>query len=162
MIGWRQVFAPAEEDGALSEPVYVQKHRIRSGEQTIMVTVPREPSDAGIDPYLLLINLERFDNVGRWWIEGWRERGRRLWGRNQPSGVNNLLRPSRSVNTLARLSDICLLRRYLGRLASAAAGDPSRGCRMLNGQRPPACSASSRIHYSNPAPSQVNSSVFGV
>jgi hypothetical protein len=27
------------------------------------VTVPREPSDAGIDPYHVLIDLERFDNV---------------------------------------------------------------------------------------------------
>jgi hypothetical protein len=27
------------------------------------VTVPKKPSDAGIDPYLLLIDLERFDNV---------------------------------------------------------------------------------------------------
>jgi hypothetical protein len=25
--------------------------------------VPKQPSDAGIDPYLLLIDLERFDNV---------------------------------------------------------------------------------------------------
>jgi hypothetical protein len=28
-----------------------------------VVTVPRKPSEAGIDPYLLLIDLERFDNV---------------------------------------------------------------------------------------------------
>jgi hypothetical protein len=27
------------------------------------VTVPKQPSDAGIDPSLLLIDLERFDNV---------------------------------------------------------------------------------------------------
>ena len=38
-------------------------HRVRTGEQTINVTVAREPSDSGIDPYHLLIDLERFDNV---------------------------------------------------------------------------------------------------
>jgi ABC-2 type transport system permease protein len=45
------VFGPA---GELSEPLHVQKHRIRSGEQTITVTVPRKPALAGIDPYHLL------------------------------------------------------------------------------------------------------------
>ena len=49
--------------GELNAPLHVQLHRIRSGEQTITVTVPREPSDAGVDPYLVLIDLERFDNV---------------------------------------------------------------------------------------------------
>jgi len=34
----------------------VQKHRIRSGEQTITVTVARQLAQAGIDPYHLLIN----------------------------------------------------------------------------------------------------------
>ena len=29
---------------------YMQKHRIRSGKQTITVTVPRKPARAGIDP----------------------------------------------------------------------------------------------------------------
>jgi hypothetical protein len=29
----------------------------------ITVTVPRKPADAGIDPYQLLIDLERFDDV---------------------------------------------------------------------------------------------------
>ncbi|HEX7176061.1 MAG TPA: hypothetical protein VF240_12440 [Pyrinomonadaceae bacterium] len=58
------VFAPTEKQGAdFGETLYLQMHRIRSGEQTITVTVPREPSDAGIDPYHLLIDLERFDNV---------------------------------------------------------------------------------------------------
>jgi hypothetical protein len=49
------VFAPAEEGGsAVSQPLYVQMHRIRSGEQTITVTVSRKPALAGIDPYHLL------------------------------------------------------------------------------------------------------------
>ena len=33
---------------------YVQKHRVRSGKQTITVTVPRKPVFAGIDPYHVL------------------------------------------------------------------------------------------------------------
>lgn len=58
------VFAPTERQGAdFGETLYLRMHRIRSGGQTVTVTVRREPSDAGIDPYLLLIDLERFDNV---------------------------------------------------------------------------------------------------
>lgn len=49
------VFASAEEgEEELREPLYVRMHRIRSGEQTITVTVPRKPVLAGIDPYHLL------------------------------------------------------------------------------------------------------------
>ncbi len=57
------VFAPTTQGADFGETLYLQMHRIRSGEQTITVTVPREPSDAGVDPYHLLIELERFDNV---------------------------------------------------------------------------------------------------
>jgi ABC-type transport system involved in multi-copper enzyme maturation permease subunit len=58
------VFAPAERQGPdFGETLYLRKHRIRTGQQTITVTVPKKPSAAGIDPYLLLIDLERFDNV---------------------------------------------------------------------------------------------------
>ena len=65
------VFAPTEKRGAdFGETLYLQMHRIRTGEQTIAVTVPREPSNAGIDPYHLLIDLERFDNVEEVEIEG--------------------------------------------------------------------------------------------
>ena len=56
------VFAPTEQGGELSEPLYVQMHRIRSGEQTITVTVPRQPVLAGIDPYHLLDWEERADD----------------------------------------------------------------------------------------------------
>ncbi|MEA2463121.1 MAG: type transport system permease protein, partial [Acidobacteriota bacterium] len=49
------VFArPEEGHEELSSPLYVQKHRIRTGQQTITVTVPRKPLLAGIDPYHLL------------------------------------------------------------------------------------------------------------
>ncbi len=56
------VFAPGEGDG-LGEPLYLQRHRIRSGKQTIRITVPREPARAGIDPVRKLIDRERDDNV---------------------------------------------------------------------------------------------------
>jgi ABC-type transport system involved in multi-copper enzyme maturation permease subunit len=57
------VFAPAADGPDFGETLYLQMHRVRSGEQTITVTVPRKPADAGIDPYHLLIETERFDNV---------------------------------------------------------------------------------------------------
>jgi hypothetical protein len=63
--------APSGRQGPeFGETLYLRSHRIRSGPQTITVTVPRKPSDAGIDPYLLLIDLERFDNVEEVEIEG--------------------------------------------------------------------------------------------
>jgi ABC-2 type transport system permease protein len=57
------VFAPTGQGADFGETLYLRSHRIRSGPRTITVTVPRKPSDAGIDPYLVLIDLERFDNV---------------------------------------------------------------------------------------------------
>jgi hypothetical protein len=39
------------------------RHRIRSGEQRITVTVPREPARAGIDPYRKLIDRTGEDHV---------------------------------------------------------------------------------------------------
>jgi ABC-type transport system involved in multi-copper enzyme maturation permease subunit len=58
------VFAPGE-GGEPGEPLHLERHRIRSGQQTIRVTVPREPARAGIDPYRMLIDLERGDNLVR-------------------------------------------------------------------------------------------------
>jgi ABC-2 type transport system permease protein len=57
------VFGPAEEGETLGKPLYLRKHRIRSGEQTITVTVPRKPAHAGIDPRHLLIDVEPDDNI---------------------------------------------------------------------------------------------------
>ncbi|HEY0143827.1 MAG TPA: hypothetical protein VGF48_23270 [Thermoanaerobaculia bacterium] len=48
------VFGAPEKGGELSAPLYLQKHRIRSGKQTLTVTVPRKPELAGIDPHHLL------------------------------------------------------------------------------------------------------------
>ena len=42
---------------------YMQKHRIRSGQQTITVTAPRKPTRAGIDPKNLLIDLDTENNI---------------------------------------------------------------------------------------------------
>ncbi|QNF34029.1 ABC transporter permease [Adhaeribacter swui] len=52
-----------EEDKDLSDPLYQQMHRIRTGEQTIKLTVPRKPISGGIDPNYLLIDLRLEDNV---------------------------------------------------------------------------------------------------
>jgi ABC-2 type transport system permease protein len=63
MKDWVEVGVFAEEGGESGEPLYARMHRIRSGEQTITVTVPRKPVRAGIDPNHLLIDLERDDNI---------------------------------------------------------------------------------------------------
>jgi hypothetical protein len=42
---------------------YMQKHRIRSGQQAITVTVPRKPTRAGLDPENLLIDLDTENNI---------------------------------------------------------------------------------------------------
>ncbi|HMI42926.1 MAG TPA: hypothetical protein VK516_04845, partial [Gemmatimonadaceae bacterium] len=58
--------APEGHDD-FSAPLYVGMHRIRSGEQTITVTVPRKPVRAGIDPFHLLDweQPEADDNIAR-------------------------------------------------------------------------------------------------
>jgi ABC-2 type transport system permease protein len=48
-----------------SEPIYLQKHRIRSGKQTITVTLPSRPTRAGIDPRFLLVDWATEDNVDK-------------------------------------------------------------------------------------------------
>jgi len=50
-------------DGAPGATLYLKQHRIRSGKQTIVLTVPRLPTRAGIDPYRKLIERDRDDNV---------------------------------------------------------------------------------------------------
>ncbi|HZY80223.1 MAG TPA: ABC transporter permease [Cyclobacteriaceae bacterium] len=48
------VFGPDKSEFELSDEMYLQLHRIRTGKQTITITVPREPNLAGIDPYHML------------------------------------------------------------------------------------------------------------
>jgi hypothetical protein len=57
------VFGGPKLDGSPGEPLYLEQQRIRSGKQTIVVTVPRLPTRAGIDPYRKLIDRDRDDNV---------------------------------------------------------------------------------------------------
>ena len=56
------VFAPAEPGEILGKPLYMQKHFIRSGRQTVTVTLPHKPARGGIDPYNLL-DWEEGDNI---------------------------------------------------------------------------------------------------
>jgi hypothetical protein len=57
------VFGRAERSaGRLSAPLYLQQHRIRSGRQTITVTVPRKPVLAGIDPHHVLDSEDKEDD----------------------------------------------------------------------------------------------------
>lgn len=55
----------AESGDGASERIYLQRHRIRSGVQRVTVTVPAEPTAAGIDPRHLLIDVDVDDNVRR-------------------------------------------------------------------------------------------------
>ena len=56
------VFA-ADSGSRPGEALYLQRHRIRDGRQTITVTVPRLPARAGIDPARKLIDPNKGDNV---------------------------------------------------------------------------------------------------
>ena len=59
------VFAARTVGNASRKVLHLQLHRVHSGEQTITVTVPEEPADAGIDPDYLLNHSdgEALDNV---------------------------------------------------------------------------------------------------
>jgi ABC-2 type transport system permease protein len=48
---------------ATADPLYLQKHRIRSGRQRISVVVKGTPARAGVDPQLLLIDRNWSDNL---------------------------------------------------------------------------------------------------
>jgi hypothetical protein len=49
------VFAEPRSGERIGAPLYLGKHRIRSGQQSITVTVPGRPSRAAVDPYHKLI-----------------------------------------------------------------------------------------------------------
>ena len=57
------VFAPGRTEKDLGAPLYLQQHRIRSGQQSISVTVARAPARTGIDPYKKLIQRKTDDNI---------------------------------------------------------------------------------------------------
>jgi hypothetical protein len=46
-----------------TEPLHLGRHRVRSGEQRLTVTVPQRPARAGIDPRHLLIDVNPEDNT---------------------------------------------------------------------------------------------------
>jgi hypothetical protein len=54
--------APENGGGELSAPLHLQMQRIRSGRQTITVTVPRKPVLAGVDPFHVLDVEEQEDD----------------------------------------------------------------------------------------------------
>ena len=56
-------FAGEPSETSPGERLYLKQHRIRAGKQEIVITVPRRPTRAGIDPYRKLIERERDDNV---------------------------------------------------------------------------------------------------
>jgi ABC-2 type transport system permease protein len=56
------IFAPATAGEVLGTPLYLQKHRIRSGRQSITMSVAQKPARGGIDPYSLL-DWEEGDNI---------------------------------------------------------------------------------------------------
>src|SRR5688572_13182165 len=58
------VFAGNAQGQSAGDSLYVREHRMRAGQQAIVVTVPRQPTRAGIDPYHKLIERDRGDNVG--------------------------------------------------------------------------------------------------
>ena len=58
------------DDKGLNEPMYLHKHPISTGKQTLTVTVPRKPTSAGIDPNSLLIEVKTDDNVEEAQIRG--------------------------------------------------------------------------------------------
>lgn len=45
-----------------TDPLYFERRRLRSGRQTITVTVARKPARVGVDPYQLLLDLDANDN----------------------------------------------------------------------------------------------------
>jgi ABC-2 type transport system permease protein len=57
------VFAGNSTEKSPGESLYLKQHRIHAGKQAIVITVPRQPARAGIDPYRKFIERERGDNV---------------------------------------------------------------------------------------------------
>jgi aminopeptidase N len=64
MNDWIEIglFAAQEKGKELNKVLYLQKHRIRTGKQTITLMVSQRPTHAGIDPNNLLIDLKMHDN----------------------------------------------------------------------------------------------------
>ncbi|MGB8193057.1 MAG: hypothetical protein WCF67_14105, partial [Chitinophagaceae bacterium] len=63
MNDWVEIGIFAHATNGESKPLYLQKHLIKSGKQTITVTIQRKPGSAGIDPNHLLIDQDTSDNT---------------------------------------------------------------------------------------------------
>jgi ABC-2 type transport system permease protein len=57
------LWAPSGDGDWPRKPFYLQKYRIKSGKQTITVTVSQQPNLAGIDPRFLMVDLLPEDNI---------------------------------------------------------------------------------------------------
>jgi ABC-2 type transport system permease protein len=57
------VYAPRTAGDSTARVLYLQKHRLRSGPQKVILHVPEQPARAGIDPNHLLIDLDMGDNI---------------------------------------------------------------------------------------------------
>lgn len=62
---WFQVavFPESERDVLELEPLYLEHHRLTSGAQQITVPVAERPGTVGVDPYHLMIDRRRDDNL---------------------------------------------------------------------------------------------------
>jgi hypothetical protein len=58
------VFA-ANDTNRLGTPLYLQRHRLKTGKQTIVLTVNKPPVLAGVDPFNKMIDRRREDNLRR-------------------------------------------------------------------------------------------------
>jgi ABC-2 type transport system permease protein len=64
------VFAPVVAGKEQGKQLYLQKHLIVSGKQTIVLTVPSRPAKSGFDPRNLLTSLNLTDNEKAVEVEG--------------------------------------------------------------------------------------------
>ncbi len=62
MNDWLEIGLYGNVSG-VEKPLYLNRHRIRTGEQILKVTVPKKPVRGGIDPNFLMIDLRIDDNV---------------------------------------------------------------------------------------------------
>lgn len=57
------VYPAQAENGSSAKALYLKKHRVSTGRQTILLTLSKQPGRAGIDPNHLLIDLNMHNNT---------------------------------------------------------------------------------------------------
>jgi len=57
------VFPDSHRDVLALEPLYLQAHRLHSGKQHIVVRVAQKPGRVAVDPFRLMIDRVRDNNV---------------------------------------------------------------------------------------------------